>query len=251
MDCSPTRSSVHRILHARRLEWMAIPFSRGSSRHRDWTQVSHIAGRFFTIWATREALTTRTWVTNPFGDILLRFFYRKHPLTLLEKAIAPHSSTLAWKIPWTEEPAKLQSMGSHRVRQDWSDLAAAAASLFSRNFEFWNILKSSGYPIFVTLMNELFTSAISSCVLHLRQTCCSFDFCILRLTPNEQPNTFPWGWSLNSEDTICFFVLFFQMNLTSRKNSKPRSITGLLYFAKHLLQEKSLWNLAPFPAALG
>ena len=35
-----------------------------------------------------------------------------------EKAMAPHSSTLAWKIPWTEEPGKLQSMGSRRVRDD-------------------------------------------------------------------------------------------------------------------------------------
>ena len=36
-----------------------------------------------------------------------------------EKAMAPHSSTLAWKIPWTEEPGRLQSMGSLRVRHDW------------------------------------------------------------------------------------------------------------------------------------
>jgi len=35
-----------------------------------------------------------------------------------EKAIAPHPSTLAWKIPWTEEPGALQSMGSHRVEHD-------------------------------------------------------------------------------------------------------------------------------------
>ena len=35
-----------------------------------------------------------------------------------EKAMAPHSNTLAWKIPWTEEPGKLQSMGSLRVRHD-------------------------------------------------------------------------------------------------------------------------------------
>ena len=44
-----------------------------------------------------------------------------------EKATAPHSSTLAWKIPWTEEPDGLPSMGSPRVGHDWSDLAAAAA----------------------------------------------------------------------------------------------------------------------------
>ena len=36
----------------------------------------------------------------------------------LEKAMAPHSSTLAWKIPWTEEPGRLLSMGSHRVGHD-------------------------------------------------------------------------------------------------------------------------------------
>ena len=47
--------SVHGILQARLLEWVAISFSRGSSRPRDWTQVSHIAGRRFTLWATREA----------------------------------------------------------------------------------------------------------------------------------------------------------------------------------------------------
>ena len=45
-----------------------------------------------------------------------------------EKAIAPHSSTLAWKIPWMKEPGGLQSMGSLRVGHDWSDLAAAAAA---------------------------------------------------------------------------------------------------------------------------
>ena len=44
---------------------------------------------------------------------------------IVERAMATHSSTLAWKIPWTEEPS-LQSMGSHRVGHDWSDLAAAA-----------------------------------------------------------------------------------------------------------------------------
>ena len=44
-----------------------------------------------------------------------------------EKAMAPHSSTLAWKIPWKEEPVRLQSMGSLRVRQDW----ATSLSLFT------------------------------------------------------------------------------------------------------------------------
>ena len=54
--CSPPGSSVHRTLQARILEWVAIPFSRGSSRPRDQTHVSCIAGRCFTIWAIREAI---------------------------------------------------------------------------------------------------------------------------------------------------------------------------------------------------
>ena len=47
MDCSPPGSSIHGIFQARVLEWVAISFSRGSSRHKDWTQVSHLAGRRF------------------------------------------------------------------------------------------------------------------------------------------------------------------------------------------------------------
>ena len=52
--CNPVDYIFHGILQARILEWVAIPFSRGSSQPRDWTQVSCIAGGFFTIWVTRE-----------------------------------------------------------------------------------------------------------------------------------------------------------------------------------------------------
>ena len=55
MDCSLPGSSVHGILQARILERVAISFSRSSSRSRDRTWVSHIAGRSFNLWATREA----------------------------------------------------------------------------------------------------------------------------------------------------------------------------------------------------
>ena len=53
--CNPINYTVHGILQARILEWVAFPFSRGSSQPRDRTQVSHIAGRLFTSWARREA----------------------------------------------------------------------------------------------------------------------------------------------------------------------------------------------------
>ena len=55
MNGSPPGSSVLEISQARIQEWVAIPFSRGSSQSRDWTQVSRIAGRFLTTWTNNEA----------------------------------------------------------------------------------------------------------------------------------------------------------------------------------------------------
>ena len=65
MDCGPPGSSAHGILQARILEWVAMPSSRGSSWHEDWTQVSwtagrfFFAGRFFTVWAIGSCRETR------------------------------------------------------------------------------------------------------------------------------------------------------------------------------------------------
>ena len=76
------------------------------------------------------------------SGIPLHTFQRAFPCSLylnlappmsyfLEKAMAPHSSTLAWKIPWTEEPSRLQSMGLLRVGHDW------ATSLSLLTFMHW------------------------------------------------------------------------------------------------------------------
>ena len=83
MDCSPPGSSVHGILQARILERVAISFSRVSSWSKDWTPVSRIAGRFFTIWDTREVATSlKTLIRlqsqfkkpqNQFGNSFLKF----------------------------------------------------------------------------------------------------------------------------------------------------------------------------------
>ena len=54
MDCRLPGFSIHRIFQARVLEWVPISFSRGSSQPKDRTLVSHIVGRGFTVWATRE-----------------------------------------------------------------------------------------------------------------------------------------------------------------------------------------------------
>ena len=59
------------------------------------------------------------------SDFTLTFHFHA-----LKKEMATHSSVLAWRIPGTEEPGGLPSMGSHRVRHDWSDLAAAAAAQY-------------------------------------------------------------------------------------------------------------------------
>ena len=64
MDCSLLGSSVHGIFQEKILEWVAISFSRGSSQSRDWTRVSRIAGRHFTVWATREVLKNICWCLN-------------------------------------------------------------------------------------------------------------------------------------------------------------------------------------------
>ena len=64
MDCSPPGSSIHGILQARILEWVAMLFSRGSSQPRNQIQVSRIVGAFFTVWASREAQDSnaKAWV---------------------------------------------------------------------------------------------------------------------------------------------------------------------------------------------
>ena len=69
LDCSLLGSSTHGIFLARVLEWVAISFCRRSSQPRDWTRVSRIAGRRFTLWATGEAPVLARPYTN---------FYQTH-----------------------------------------------------------------------------------------------------------------------------------------------------------------------------
>ena len=66
MDCSLPGSTVHGILQARTLEWVAISFSRGSSPPRNQTQDSRIGGRCFNLWATKQ----RTWCAKPPSSVV-------------------------------------------------------------------------------------------------------------------------------------------------------------------------------------
>ena len=68
---------------------------------------------------------------DPASNLDWQFIFYMILYMFSEKAMAPHSSTLAWKIPWTEEPGRLQSMGSLRVRHDW------ATSLSPFTFMHW------------------------------------------------------------------------------------------------------------------
>ena len=87
IHCSPPGSSVYGILQARILEWVAIPFSWGSSQLRDWTWVSLNVGRFFTIWATREAHPyRREWKKS-----LNRNSSKTEPWTCSSRCKAPSS----------------------------------------------------------------------------------------------------------------------------------------------------------------
>ena len=118
-----------------------MPSSRGSSQPRDWTQVSHIAGRYFTLWATRETHHALASWTAALSDVDMGAFlgdsagkepacqcrrHKRSPVQSLgqedplEKEMATCSCMLAWKIPWTEESGGLQSMGLQRVRHDWT-----------------------------------------------------------------------------------------------------------------------------------
>ena len=89
MDCSLAGSSIHGIFQARILEWVAISFSRRSSWPRDWTWVSRIVGRCFTIWATREDVE-RYWNVERWR------FLPTHFLWPLIKIRGSHSSQYNW-----------------------------------------------------------------------------------------------------------------------------------------------------------
>ena len=142
-------SSVHGILQARILEWVAISSSR-SSWPRDQTRVSCIAGRFFTVWATREAQRKQSfiilnlywflsyWRCFPGGSVGKESAWSAGELFSTpslgrsqEKEMANHSSILVWRIPWTEESGGLQSMGSQRARHDW------VTNTFTFLFSYW------------------------------------------------------------------------------------------------------------------
>ena len=108
--CDPMDYTVHGILQARILAWVAFPFSRGSSQSRDQTQVSRIAGRFFTSWATRELKNTGVgslsllqgiflirelnWGLAHWRQILYQLSYQRGPIVAAPNL---HSHSRCWR----------------------------------------------------------------------------------------------------------------------------------------------------------
>ena len=80
--CDPMDYTIHGILQARILEWVAVPFSRRSSQPRDQTQVSHIVGRFYTNWATMEA-QRKDRQSKIYSAVFLNLFFTRGSVILL------------------------------------------------------------------------------------------------------------------------------------------------------------------------
>ena len=178
MEYSPPGSSVHGISQARHGSQLPFP-TPGEPRHRS---VSRFCGvwpgshsRCFLQGKEKSSCFEIHQNTQCFNGTPLQYSRLENPMDggawwaavhgvaksrtrlsnftftfhfhALEKEMATHSSVLSWRIPGTGEPGGLPSLGSHRVRHDWSDLAAVAAAavlkLFIANYVF-NTEKKKG-----------------------------------------------------------------------------------------------------------
>ena len=115
-------SSVHGILQARILEWVAISFSRGSSWCRDWTRVSRVAGRFVTIWATGKlhygiSVLIKRELRELAASLLLCAIWRyNEKMVICKPWIGPSART--W--PWWQPNFRLPASGTDIFCLSWS-----------------------------------------------------------------------------------------------------------------------------------
>ena len=120
----------------------------------------------------------------------------------LEKEMATHFSVLAWRIPGTGEPGELPSMGSHRVRHDWSDLAAAAACLIDK------LLSSTNYNRTWHGNMNVICSASSNVIHPIREnktSCLSMNSWMGRSLWNKQTENLG-NWDM---EVTCLVVTYF------------------------------------------
>ena len=178
MDCSPPGSSVRGVFQARVLEWVAISFSWGSSWPRDWTWVSHIVGRCFTIWAI--LIWTSFNVFTEFVTLLLLllmfcFFSHKACGILAPRpGIKPTPHALEGEVPTTGPPGKspksMLNIALGRASQNTEMLSDHGSPLFQifQWFSFLPYEKLATFPpAFPCGSGSIFTHAL--CPLALKK----------------------------------------------------------------------------------
>ena len=129
MDCSLPGFSVHEILQARILVWVTILFSRRSSWPRDWTLVSSTAGRYFTIWASREPHNR----VNLIIFFLLLSFYSLSHVQLFWDPMDCSSPRLLH--PW-DFPGKNTGVGFHLILQGILPIQGSSLSFLHCRWNF-------------------------------------------------------------------------------------------------------------------
>ena len=168
MDKGAWRAAVHRVSQSwMRLKWLSmhacLAEGNGNPLQCSCLETPRDRGAW---WAAVYGVAqSRTRLSD------FTFTFHFHAL---EKEMATHSSVLAWRLPGTEEPGGLSSMGLHRVGHDWSDLAAAAVSL-GRYIPKYFIL-------FIAMVNGT-VSLISLSIFSLLVYRNARDFCVLILYP--------------------------------------------------------------------
>ena len=150
------------------------------------------------------------WI--PLGNYFVLFvcFY----LFMSEKTMAPHSSTLAWKIPWMEEPGRLQSMGSLRVRHYWAtSLSLSCTGEGNGNLLQYSCLenpKDGGAwwaAVYGITQSQTRLKWLSSSSIYLFScmglSCSSLIFsCGVRTLPRGMCNLVPWSWIKSGSPTL-------------------------------------------------
>ena len=148
-----------------------------------------------------------------------------HVYIYMEKAMATHSSILAWRIPWTEEPGGLLSMGSHRVGHDWSDLAAYIISYIYE-------ISQEKMLVFTTPVSRYNMSKISKirqCLNHSKKRVFSStgdDFSLL--------------WMFYLSLPLCSWLFIIQIRQTSLRTLLPICSTN-----SHLGTMSNFFDFSP------
>ena len=153
----------------------------------------------------------------------VRFLGREDPL---EKEMAIHSSTLAWKIPWMEEPDRLQSMGSQRVRHDWET---------SLSLRFWQVVKGGAHDGISVLMRRGRNQAV------FLSASCEYSICNQVESLHQ---TLDWSWTPSLQNvrikcllckppSLWYFVMVYG-SLRHTPFPSPSQTLKLYFLQKHL-----------------